>query len=201
MAPTPANDRLPAETDGVNARLGAGDWVATGLRILANGNVDDVRVEVIARELNVTKGSFYWHFKNRQELLERILDHWTEWATVQITRWARSEGQTARDRLVWLLSLPARSRPDKHGADIELAIRNWARQDELAAETVRTVDAMRASFFRELLSELDLDEDKRAERVAIAQSFMLGEALLKTGQDREARLANARACADLLTSA
>lgn len=200
MVPHPANDRLSVDTDGGSARLGAGDWVATGLRILANGNVDDVRVEVIARELNVTKGSFYWHFKNRQDLLERILDHWTEWATVQITRWARSEGQTARDRLVWLLSLPARSRPDKHGADIELAIRNWARQDALAAETVKTVDALRAGFFRELLSELDLDEDRRAERVAIAQSFMLGEALLKTGQDREARLANARACADLLTS-
>lgn len=199
MPPQTATDRS-SDAEAGSPRLGAPDWVETGLMMLANGNVDDVRVEVIARELGVTKGSFYWHFKNRQDLLERILAHWTDWATVQITRWARSEGQTARDRLVWLLSLPARSRPDKHGADIELAIRNWARQDPLAAETVTTVDAMRANFFRELLSELDLDEEKRAERVAIAQSFMLGEALLKTGQDREARLANARACADLLTS-
>ena len=199
MPPHRASD-ASTDTEAGTARLGAADWVETGLRILAAGNVDDVRVEVIARELGVTKGSFYWHFKNRQDLLERILDHWTHWATVQITRWARSEGQTARDRLVWLLSLPARSRPDRHGADIELAIRNWARQDPLAAETVKIVDAMRAGFFRELLGELDLDADKRAERVAIAQSFMLGEALLKTGQDREARLANARACAHLLTS-
>jgi len=199
MPPHRASD-ASTDTEAGTARLGAADWVETGLRILAAGNVDDVRVEVIARELGVTKGSFYWHFKNRQDLLERILDHWTHWATVQITRWARSEGQTARDRLVWLLSLPARSRPDRHGADIELAIRNWARQDPLAAETVKIVDAMRAGFFRELLGELDLDADKRAERVAIAQSFMLGEALLKTGHDREARLANARACADLLTS-
>lgn len=199
MAPAQASTRTSSETPAGSARLGAADWVETGLMTLARGNVDDVRVEVIARELKVTKGSFYWHFKNRQDLLERILDHWTEWATVQITRWARSEGESARDRLVWLLTLPARSRPDKHGADIELAIRNWARQDPLAAETVRRVDAMRAEFFGELLARPGLDAETLAERVAIAQAFMLGEALLKTGGDREHRIRAARACARLIT--
>ncbi|WP_169508980.1 TetR/AcrR family transcriptional regulator [Amorphus coralli] len=201
MAPAQASTRPSPQTPAGSARLGASDWVETGLKMLARGNVDDVRVEVIARELKVTKGSFYWHFKNRQDLLERILEHWTDWATVQITRWARSEGETPRDRLVWLLTLPARSRPDKHGADIELAIRNWARQDPLAAETVRRVDEMRADFFGELLARPDLGADTLAERVAIAQSFMLGEALLKTGGDRDRRIRAARACAHLVTGA
>lgn len=184
---------------GSTPRLGADDWVETGLKLLASGDVDDVRVEVIARELKVTKGSFYWHFKNRQELLERLLDHWTDWATIQITRWARSEGVTPRERLERLLSLPARSRPDKRGADIELAIRSWARHDDLAEQTVRKVDLLRADFFRELLAGLGVNGDELSRRVAIAQAFMLGEALLKTDLDRDIRLANARACAELLT--
>lgn len=180
------------------ARLAALDWVETGLRVLANGNVDDIRVEVLARELKVTKGSFYWHFRNRQELLEKILDHWTDWATIQITRWARSEGASARERLEWLLALPARSRPDKRGADIELAIRSWALRDPLAAATVKTVDTLRADYFRELLATPDLDEDEVNRRVAIAQAYMLGDALLKTDRDRETRIANARACAAMI---
>ncbi|MEW5424892.1 TetR/AcrR family transcriptional regulator [Amorphus sp. 3PC139-8] len=196
MTPAGASN-TPSETAPA-ARLAAQDWVDAGLRVLANGNVDDVRVEVLARELKVTKGSFYWHFRNRQELLERILDHWTEWATIQITGWVRSEGATARERLEWLLALPARSRPDKRGADIELAIRSWALRDPLAAATVKAVDTLRAEFFRELLTTLELDEAELGRRVAIAQAYMLGDALLKTDRARDVRIANARACAALL---
>ncbi|MDQ0316453.1 TetR/AcrR family transcriptional regulator [Amorphus orientalis] len=184
---------------GSGARLGATDWIDVGLKLLAGGNVEDVRVEVIARQLKVTKGSFYWHFKNRRELLARILEHWTDWATVQVSRWALSEGETPRERLEWLLTLPARSRPDRRGADIELAIRSWARHDALAAATVEKVDLMRADFFVALLSETALPDAVIRERAATAQAFMLGEALLKTGLDRDTRLANARAVAALLT--
>ena len=60
------------------------------LLAIAEGGTAAVAVETLAARLGATKGSFYWHFRNREHLLERILDHWMDRATIQITRWARA---------------------------------------------------------------------------------------------------------------
>jgi len=180
------------------SRLTEREWIDAAFRHLAKANVDDIRVEELARDLGVTKGSFYWHFRNRQHLVERLLEHWMDRATIQITRWARSEGDGGIERLVRLLSVPANTPPDKRGADIELSIRSWARREKVAADTVRKVDQMRADYFAELIEELGFTGEEARRRAAIAQAFMLGEALLKTGLGRAERLAVVRACAGMI---
>lgn len=183
-----------------SARLTELEWIEAAFAHIAKANVDDIRVEELARELGVTKGSFYWHFRNRQHLVERVLDHWMERATVHITRWARSEAANGVERLVRLLSLPANTPPDKRGADIELAVRSWARRERLAAETVRKVDLMRAEFFLELMAELGFDGEDARSRAMTAQAYMLGEALLKTDMSRERRIAAVGAFAEMLVA-
>lgn len=182
-------------------RLTEREWIDAAFRHIAKANFDDIRVEELAREIGVTKGSFYWHFRNRQHLVERVLEHWMDRATIQVTRWARSEEGTGKERLARLLSLPANTPPDKHGADIELAVRSWARREKLAAETVRKVDEMRAEFFLELMGALGFSGGEARRRAAIAQSFMLGEALLKTHPDRQERLAAVDMCVAFLSGA
>src|SRR5947208_3786215 len=51
-------------------------WIEEGLRALAAGGPDAVRIEPLARALGVTRGGFYWHFDDRRALLEEILDTW-----------------------------------------------------------------------------------------------------------------------------
>ncbi|QDZ00343.2 TetR/AcrR family transcriptional regulator [Nitratireductor mangrovi] len=182
------------------SRLTEREWIDAAFRHIAKANFDDIRVEELAREMGVTKGSFYWHFRNRQHLVERVLEHWMDRATIQVTRWARSEEEGGLERLERLLSLPANTPPDKRGAEIELAVRSWARREKLAADTVRKVDEVRADFFRELMADLGLDGEEAAKRAAIAQSFMLGEALLQTGRTKAERLATVRACAEMIAA-
>jgi AcrR family transcriptional regulator len=62
-----------------NPSLGPADWSKAALRALARGGVDAIAVEPIAAELGATKGSFYWHFKNREALVTAVLDEW-EWS-------------------------------------------------------------------------------------------------------------------------
>src|SRR5229473_524512 len=57
-------------------RLGREDWLRAARLALLHGGPESVQVERLARELKVTKGSFYWHFKNRQALLEALLLEW-----------------------------------------------------------------------------------------------------------------------------
>src|ERR671910_2473019 len=62
--------------------LKAEDWVEAARAVMAEGGIDAVAVEPLARRLGVTKGSFYWHFKDRRALLETTLERWEEESTV-----------------------------------------------------------------------------------------------------------------------
>ena len=57
-------------------RLDAAAWVAAAFDALADGGIDAVRVEPLAKALGITKGSFYWHFADRRALLDAMLDAW-----------------------------------------------------------------------------------------------------------------------------
>ena len=57
-------------------RLSPDDWARAALGAIARGGVGAVAVETVAAELGATKGSFYWHFKNRDALIQAALDRW-----------------------------------------------------------------------------------------------------------------------------
>jgi AcrR family transcriptional regulator len=81
--------------------LTAEDWVRAAARAIEEGGVTAVAVEPLARKLGVTKGSFYWHFKNRGALLEAVLERWEEECTEAVI--TAAEGiSDPRERLVWV---------------------------------------------------------------------------------------------------
>src|SRR5213592_85092 len=72
-------------------------WIDEGLRALAAGGPDAVRIEPLARALGVTRGGFYWHFKDRRALLDAILDAWERRSTDEVLERVEREGGDARD--------------------------------------------------------------------------------------------------------
>ena len=70
----------------VKNSLSAGDWAQAALDAIAEGGIEAVAVEPLARRLGVTKGSFYWHFQNRNALLKAALDAWEEQETTAVVR-------------------------------------------------------------------------------------------------------------------
>ncbi len=89
------------ETANRASKLRAEDWVEEAYRAIAKGGVDAVAVEPLAKQLGVTKGSFYWHFKNRDALLEATLKRWEEEATEAVIS-AADRVADPRERLVGL---------------------------------------------------------------------------------------------------
>ncbi len=174
------------------------DWIEQALDILVQGNIDDVRVEVIARNLGVTKGGFYWHFKDRQDLLERMLQHWMNRATLATISRINHQSENAAARLEQLITLPARTNPEAHGAEIELAIRSWARSNELAANTFKEVDRIRTDYLRNIFRELNFKEKEVKLRADIAHSFIVGSPLLRHSGSDKSRLDNAKMLAAML---
>jgi AcrR family transcriptional regulator len=194
----PPKPRSTARDPHADIRLTERSWIEAAFRHIKKSNLSDLRVETLARELGVTKGSFYWHFRDREHLLKRVLEYWTESATIRITQWSMSERTDGLERLARLLALPANASPDKRGAEVELAVRSWARRDKAAADTVARIDSLRFEHFVELMIEMGFSGGDARRRAAIAQSFMLGDAFLRSGLSVDERKANARACAEMI---
>jgi AcrR family transcriptional regulator len=172
-------------------------WIEAALNEVANGGVERVRVEVIAQALGVTKGGFYWHFRDRRDLLDAILESWSEGRIAAIEKQTELECGTARDRLRALIRLYS-ERVNPHGMAIELAIRQWARSDKSAAAAVAMVDAARLQQLVQLFDKLGLTQEESETRALLFYSFVFGQSLLFLNHDNEKRKLLTAACASLL---
>ncbi|WP_210395621.1 TetR/AcrR family transcriptional regulator [Motiliproteus sediminis] len=167
----------------MNIKLLPEDWINEAFAMLAEGGVDSIKIEVLAKRLNVTKGGFYWHFKNRGDLLERMLEHWCQ------RRIETIRGQVARETdpvatLNYLLGLYT-DQTNPRGNAIELAVRSWARQSEAAAATIAVVDRERLAAVAGLFRSLGCADAEAEARAYLFYSYCFGQSLLAVGHQDE----------------
>jgi AcrR family transcriptional regulator len=159
--------------------------VEEGLRVLADGGPDAVRVEALAKRLGVTKGGFYGHFADRDALLSTMLDTWEREAADQVVdRVRQDEGGDPRAliTLAGMLTFSGdRLRP------IDLAVRDWARRDEAVAERLRRVDNRRMELLREMIGTFCPDPDEVEARSLIAFCVAIGHHFLAADHDGRTR--------------
>ena len=108
-------------------QLDRSTWIQAAFDTLADEGVGGIRVEILARRLHVTKGSFYWHFKDRQDLLDGILETWKVGRIRDIVKQTRPEAGHEEAQLFHVIDVYSASRNNK-GILIELAVREWARE-------------------------------------------------------------------------
>ena len=148
-------------------------WTEEGLRALAAGGPDAVRIEPLAKELGVTKGGFYGYFDGRQALLEEMLDEWERAMIDEVIERIESEGGDARTKLRRLSSLAASA--DARGfLKVDLAVRDWSRRDKKVAARLRRVDNRRMDYMRSLFGDFCPDEDDVESRCMLAFSLWIG---------------------------
>src|SRR3954471_11920626 len=146
-------------------------WIDEGLRALAAGGPDAVRIETLAQRLGVTRGGFYWHFDHRRALLEEILDAWEQLSVDDVIERVEGEGGDAKAKLRRLSVLAgAGDEPLR----IDLAVRDWARRDQTVAERLRRVDNRRMAYLRSLFGAFSRDEDDVEARCLVFYSLWIG---------------------------
>ena len=152
-------------------------WIEAGLAELARSGVEGVRIEVLAKNLGVTKGGFYRRFRDRAALLEGILQAWSAGRIAAIEQQTSLDGASARDRLRALIRLYS-ERMNTAGMAVELAIRQWARSDEAAAAAVAGVDAARLKNVGQLYRATGLAPDEADAQAFLFYCFIFGQSLL-----------------------
>jgi AcrR family transcriptional regulator len=159
-------------------------WIDQGLRALAAGGPDAVRIEPLAEALGVTKGGFYWHFDDRSALLEEMLDAWERVFVDEVIERVEGNGGDARAKLAHLFALA--SSMDEL-MKIELAIRDWARRDRAVAKRLRRVDNRRMEYMRTLFGDFCLDKDEVEARCMLAFSLFIGNHFVVAGHGKRSR--------------
>jgi AcrR family transcriptional regulator len=173
-----AKSAAPAEPG--RATLTPETWIEAATAVLVDQGIDHVRVDVLAGQLGVTRGSFYWHFRDREDLLRRVLQAWHDQATEQLTRRLESARDDAQAQLADVISLPFRGRAATRAARIELAIRAWARRDAMARRAVDEADASRIAYIAQIFSALGFAPLEARSRAFLLYAYVVGESLMAT---------------------
>ena len=156
---------MPAPT-----RTPRSSWIDEGLKVLAEGGPDAVRIDSLAKALGVTRGGFYWHFDDRRALLDEMLDTWEHRSLDEVLERVEREGGApeAKVRQAGMLTFSRELLP------IDLAVRDWARRDESVAERLRRVDNRRMEYLRSLIGVSHADAGEIEARGLLAFSLAIG---------------------------
>ena len=160
---------------GKRDRLSARDWTEAALQALARGGLPAVAVEPLAKSLGATKGSFYWHFADRNALLQATLELWEQRDTDQVLA-GIDETQDAARRLRDLVELALLSvqRGTHAGAgSIELALQSSATHP-MVAPVLRRVTQRRVAALTELYSARGLSQARARDQALLAYTAYLG---------------------------
>ncbi len=152
-------------------------WVRAAIEVLAKEGIAGVRVEVIAKHCKVTKGSFYWHFKDRHDLLEAMLQYWKEGRIRDIVKQTQAEAGKERERIFHVIDVYSAAR-NRKGMHIELAIRDWARRDPAVEAVVEEVEKIRLERAGSLFLACGVPPSEAASRSLLLYSYVFGQSLM-----------------------
>jgi AcrR family transcriptional regulator len=177
------------------APLQPDNWIRAAFARLASEGIESVRIELLARDLGVSKGSFYWHFRDREDLLTCVLDRWEadeiEWLAATdvkmraAARWARFVEHCA----------------DLTRARLESAVRGWAQREESMAARISArisgIDKKRTAHIASVLRDIGFAVPSAASWSELALLVYLGW-LDRVTRDREFQQ-TARSLGELLS--
>ena len=165
-------------------RLKREDWLQAAFNAVVEGGVDQLKILTLAQALQVTRGSFYWHFADHAELLQATIQGWK---ALEIQRLLRIEGRQTQDPLADLSMLLdealAHSGEELENMRFELAVRALGRRDEQVAAMLVELDHARTQLFVKQFNRLFHDTQKATDLAVLFYLTIVGcfQALSRPG--------------------
>lgn len=169
------NAAAPTGDKAAAVRLGPDDWLDAAFRAAVEHGFDGVRVLTLADTLQVTRGSFYWHFKDHATLIEALVGRWQA-RELEAHRKLESSGSEdpARSLEILLDQALAHGGEDLDNMRFELALRALGRRDAHVASLMRTMDELRIALFKRKFMPLVQDEKTAAELATLFYLSVVG---------------------------
>lgn len=171
-------------------------WLEAGLEALDDGGLSAVTVQGLARKLGIAKSGFYWHFRNRDDLLLQLLDYWSYQLTEIVSSNVQIIQLEPKARLVKVAQMIIDHDLNRH----DLAIRQWARQDPRVAKMVRKVNRIRLDYLRRAFAELGFEGEDLEIRTMLFVCYHTWETPMFPEISRKRRRAQIVRRIEILTS-
>ncbi len=151
------------------------DWLAAAFRALTEHGPTAIKAESLARDLSVSKGSFYWHFKDVAALKSAMIALWLEEGTRSVIEELQSTAAPATQRLRRLVEISTSDRSQPYGgAKLESAIRDWARYDRAVRAAVEQTDRNRLSYLEQLFRDAGASQRQSREKSGLLYAALIG---------------------------
>ena len=183
----PSPSRLPQKlAQSSNVKATRGDWLDLALGVLAVEGVDRVTVLALSERLGVSRSSFYWYFKNRDELLNALLDRWEGLNTRSIVAETEEPAGTVNEAVCnvfrcWVNSFIFSPR-------LDFAVREWARRSAHVRIALDRSDRIRTEAVKALFMRFGYEERHAFVRARVLYYMQIGYYALDLREPIEARL-------------
>ena len=166
-----------------SGRVSKGQWLELALKTLDDEGIEAVRVERLAKKLGIAKSGFYWHFKDRRDLLNQLLEYWVHEFTEVVSGNPMLASLKASERLLEVSSMIDRNSL----GSLDLVIRAWAKSDPEAEAVAAKVTQMRLRYIRGILEELGFEGDEAEMRTRLFVSYEASERTMFPDMSKDQR--------------
>jgi len=156
---------------GAGSSLGRSDWIAAARSELIKRGILGVKIGRLARRLRVTRGSFYWHFKNHADLLRQLLADWEATNTAPFERALSTDANGVKEFLavvdLWVSE-------KEYSPAFDAAVRDWARKSKDVAAAVHRADDRRIELLRRMFLDMGYADPEALVRARVAYFHQVG---------------------------
>ncbi|WP_032935098.1 TetR/AcrR family transcriptional regulator [Mesorhizobium sp. WSM3626] len=169
-----------------NIKATRDDWLKLALETLISDGVERVRVLTLGQQLDVSRSSFYWYFKSRQDLLDHLLDHWRQTNTRFIVERAQRPSATVIRGVMSIFECWV----DEKLFDprLDFAIRAWARRSPTIRRALDEADEGRVNAIRDMFMRHGYEEEDAFVRARVLYFMQIGYYSLELNEPMSSRL-------------
>ncbi|NRB04816.1 MAG: TetR/AcrR family transcriptional regulator [Rhodobacteraceae bacterium] len=155
-----------------NVRVTKQDWLNVALDTLITDGIEQVKVLALADRMSVSRSSFYWYFKSRQDLLDALLDHWLATNTKAIITAAEKDARTVTEAVCNIFI--GFVDPNQFSTTLDFAIRDWARRSGKVRRVIDTSDAQRLAAITQVFERFGYPSDESLIRAKVLYYMQIG---------------------------
>ena len=164
-------------------RLTREEWLRRALEVVATKGHAKLRIHELVTHLGVTRGSFYWHFKDRDDFVCALVDYYIRWSTDQVIFEVERVGGDAAQRLKAVMRIVAEQDLGRY----DNAMMSWGVQEPIVAESFETAIRRRIEFIRFFFVQLGFEGQELETRTLAFVGYM---SLVHSGNNPRARRAH-----------
>ncbi|MBZ9896004.1 MULTISPECIES: TetR/AcrR family transcriptional regulator [unclassified Mesorhizobium] len=169
-----------------NIKVTREDWLKLALETLISDGVESVRVQTLGQKLDVSRSSFYWYFKSRQDLLDQLLDYWRQTNTRFIVERAARPSATVIRGVMSIFECWVDEK--LFDPQLDFAIRAWARRSPAIRRALDEADEERVDAIRDMFRRHGYDEEDAFVRARVLYFMQIGYYSLELDEPMSSRL-------------